>query len=605
MKEIQLPTEIQLRIISFLPEQNIKDTLSRVCLLNRSWNVIATEQLWRICSVDRNNILPFVLGLLSSYKYDLGTHNTHELLDFYIDQMDNIASKIGPQLEKLSNELVPEQFQPTDDAHLPIEGFMAKTNEFQNRLSQSLLQFQICKKSHQPISNIMIPIYGKGYFVKKLSIPSYDPILDILQAIFPFIPNCKSFRHPTHGPEFIPTLQPSLIKHAEKYFNKLNTIQVEDVHGDGWPYLLQSLTDFGYNLKILEIAACLEKGAFISKRGLATVFSHLPKLECLRLEGIPIGSADFSWGGDLDITVLTEHCVHLKAISLDYCDLTLNSFVSIWNNCPNLTFLGVAGLQIHNIPFDYDLNPHHSMQTLRFVDCQITDTLIENATKSAPNLTMLRLVFEYPQSYDPWSPSRELSDIVLLSLAKYCKKLKVLALSTTPLMTLVGFKELLSKTNLQTLDFHCTSVTGSFGQLEDTFFKELIPYLSNIRTLNLFDQVLITEKNIIKLISTNPQLQSLSLNGCTISITLLSYISITNNSINSLSICDCPLKLVDVLWFCDELETGRKKIDRVYSNLEGLPIRKPLVPHDHWFMHQGLDIFSLWSKAIKNSQSNS
>jgi hypothetical protein len=76
------------------------------------------------------------------------------------------------------------------------------------------------------------------------------------------------------------------------------------------------------------------------------------------------------------------------------------------------------------------------------------------ACEAAPNLTMLRLVFEYPASFSIWSPHQMLTDRCLFSLSQFCPQLKILAISKTNGMSHDGFNALLKGCQIKTLDFH-------------------------------------------------------------------------------------------------------------------------------------------------------
>jgi hypothetical protein len=76
------------------------------------------------------------------------------------------------------------------------------------------------------------------------------------------------------------------------------------------------------------------------------------------------------------------------------------------------------------------------------------------AFEAAPNLEMLRLVFEDPGLFDGYSPHTALTDATLSAVARYCPNLKILALSKTNGMTSEGFNYVLNLGNLKILDFH-------------------------------------------------------------------------------------------------------------------------------------------------------
>lgn len=208
----------------------------------------------------------------------------------------------------------------------------------------------------------------------------FDPklqkvILTLLPSSVSLLTVSVKYNHPAHGNEFIPTLQSVTVEKSRVLFPQLTHIATDDIHREAWPTFITALADQAQNLKILNIEACSEKDPFMSTRGLATVFPSLKKLECIRLDGCPIGSSDFHWGGDMDIFVLSTFCPNLRAVSLDYCDLTLSTFYTLWNNCPNIDFLAFAGLQ-DITGKRIRLEPRPKLQTLRFVDCQVDDNIV-------------------------------------------------------------------------------------------------------------------------------------------------------------------------------------------------------------------------------------
>jgi hypothetical protein len=217
---------------------------------------------------------------------------------------------------------------------------------------------------------------GVGPLVKKLWIPSWDDHLDILEFVFPYLINLKmiKFNHPSHDPDFIPTLRPSIINESQRLLERVKSVGVDDVDSEGWPVLIDSLTDHGQHLKILNLECCTEKDPFISGFGLSKMFSKMKDLECVRFDAAPIGSGEF--GGDNDLVRLARTCLNLRAISIDYCDITINSFFTLWNECEHLDFLGFAGLQQATVMVYPELVMKPKLKTLRFVDVQANDQIV-------------------------------------------------------------------------------------------------------------------------------------------------------------------------------------------------------------------------------------
>ncbi len=236
---------------------------------------------------------------------------------------------------------------------------------------------------------------------------------------------------------------------------------------------------------------------------------------------------------------------------------------------------------------------------------------MERVTKAAPNLELLRLVFEYPTSFGTWNPNRILTDQVFYSLGRNCKNLGTLAISTTSLMTVNGFQELLRSCPLKTLDFHkydhpywfysrTNSNADSFGRLGDDLFSQLVPLLCHVESINLYEQINISEKTLIKLVSRSKSLRSLCINGIPITHALLSLILDSPLPIKSLSIINCKVSNEDLAWFCDQLDIYRRSII-IYSDCTD--VKSILIDNrDNWFMNEKLDIFSLWNIAVEGSR---
>lgn len=297
--------------------------------------------------------------------------------DDAVDEDDEPGENNNPNNTNLQRELEQLiQSLRTESIDDIVNRFQGSTEEFNDRVNAEIAK--IAAKSKLPQNKSIT--FGKGKLVKNIWMPSYDPLLEFLTLVFPYIPNCKAvkFCHPPHGDEFIPTLQPALIDAAKPYFSQLQSISVEDVDETGWPLLIDAIADNGAELLHLNLEACSEKDPYGSRRGMSTVFPHLSKLKTVRIDGLPLGSLDFPWGGDLDVQTLSKFCPNLTAVSLDFCDISIASFIHLWNSCPNLEFLGVAGLggfETINATIP-ELQSRPKLKTLRFVDCQIHDKLV-------------------------------------------------------------------------------------------------------------------------------------------------------------------------------------------------------------------------------------
>ncbi|KAJ3322385.1 hypothetical protein HDV06_003105 [Boothiomyces sp. JEL0866] len=329
---MKLPHEIQLRILSFIerpsyilpggvPSKNSThaQTLSKMCRI-KSWNRTATEELYKNVRIETHNLIQFIYGILASSGSD---------------QLEYFLLELGPQFLQEEPDIVEEEQMQFDD-------LKSGTREFEKRLNMAIAEAD--KLNMKSPTSQSVP--GNGHFVKQLLLPSWDPNMHLIKYLLPLIPNCNNmkFNHPLHGQDFLPTLSPLIIRQCKSYFSQLQYFGVNDVDKKCWPLLLDALKYEGYNIKVLSIEACSELEPYTSKTGLSTIFPSLRNLECLRLDGVPVNSYDFTWGGDFDILILTTLCPNLTAVALDYCDLTMESFYTLWNNCENLEFLGLVGL---------------------------------------------------------------------------------------------------------------------------------------------------------------------------------------------------------------------------------------------------------------------
>ena len=216
-------------------------------------------------------------------------------------------------------------------------------------------------------------IYGKGSLVKRIWIPFKDPHIDLLTAMLSFFPECKSlkFCHHDHG-----KVETSSAFYTRiPILGQLETLSFDDIESDGWVQLLNELKQNGRNIRSLTLEACPEKDPFDSKVPMGNVFPYLPNLEALRLDGVPLGTNYFGWGGDRVVNTMSQYCFNLRSISIDFADITMAAFYTIWNNCPLLEFLGLAAVGTGNSKrHSLQLNKH--LRVLRLVDCHASDEIV-------------------------------------------------------------------------------------------------------------------------------------------------------------------------------------------------------------------------------------
>jgi hypothetical protein len=117
----------------------------------------------------------------------------------------------------------------------------------------------------------------------------------------------------------------------------------------------------------------------------------------------------------------------------------------------------------------------------------------------------------------------------------------------------------------------------------------------------MFEQPLIKESTLIRMIELNPQLQSLCINTLEVTKKFLEQLIELPISLKRLSVYSCPLKLEDIQWFIEELNRKNQEMI-VYTSVNELKNQPLIQKSDSWFMDEKLDIFSLWEMASGSSR---
>ncbi|EGF83124.1 hypothetical protein BATDEDRAFT_34000 [Batrachochytrium dendrobatidis JAM81] len=622
-RNVVLPEELILRIISYvnlpMPLYHQLSSLSlngshtntanrlaahpllAISMVCRSWNRLANDILWRKVTLTEHSLTPFVRSVLVSAQFDLNrrlkqgaisTQNHAEVISVITERLNAIES-----FEMLdsppSDPYTAYQFsRVATDA--PISGFDADTaslnqDELETLQTATIINFltpqsqshvnvllqhrQQLAKSREirrapPLK--MLP-YGNGPLIRKLDIPSWGQNLSLVPLVMEFLPNWSSvaFMHPPHGEEHIPTLRPTLIQSLRPILSQLEAITVEDVDEDCWIPLLRAISDNCSNIRHLSLEAISEKEQYASNVGLVYLFESVPKLEYIRMDGVPVGHMHFTpFGGDLDIKALPIVCPNLRAITLDYCDVTMKSVYTLWNECKNLEFLGLAGLS-QAPEIQQSLLPKPKLKILRFVDCDVSDALLEDVARNAPNLEMLRVVFEDSESLKTLDVTEGISDAMLFAIGKHCLHLRILAISVCRRMTSAGLICILRSPSVTILDFHKTPDSNT-GMLTDSFFYAIAPFLLRIKTLNLFGQAALSETMFISILQQGllSSLESLCVNSTNMAKAFLD--ALANDAcprIQRLSIVDCKyIGQADLIAFLSNIQSrSPRPLQRLYS----------------------------------------
>ncbi|KAI8914502.1 hypothetical protein EDD86DRAFT_199482 [Gorgonomyces haynaldii] len=565
----RLPPEILLKIIEqsaiddihLLQSQQLYKTsmltLRTMSLLNKKFHALVTPILWRRVFLDVDSLWRFILGLFASIKHDLN--------DEWCNQMDSLLEQVySPPLENQIQE--------------------SETYTFSGMLRP---KFEMLKTRVPPRNALA----GKGVFIQRLDIPSWDPFLRFISLFSGFLPNCKSLStiHPIHGPEYIPSLDPPFLVDFEQFFSQLNSLSVDDVDADGWRVLVHNLSQYGHNIRVLFLEAIAEKDLYRSNVGMSHFFRVMHQLECLRLERLPIGGPLLpAFGGNMDIFVMAEVCTKLRAITLDYCDISMDAFYMIWNKLPCIEFVGVAGLRISSLQRP-DLVDRPTLKTLRFVDCQVDDYLLCIICKSAPNLDMLRIVFEDTDPFiGNWNPDTKLTSKLFHYIAMHCQKLRILALSFTAGMTGHALAHLLERSSITTLDCHSTD--SGFGVVDNAFLKAVLFSQHKLQVLNLYGQGSMSPDLLVDFLTSpySATIRSLCLDRLHLPDRIFDILG----PLRALSIVDCECNLESLIRFLNQT-----KIPKIYTRAL---VHPRIISEGSWFVNESLDIYSIWRAAAKH-----
>ena len=319
------------------------------------------------------------MGLLLSVKHSASDPVILDLLEIFIKLLQHDINGIDTEMtifnEKFDNLLIlPKLIDlPHNAKNQPI---MEQKDKIDTKLDIEMTRIICAYMARLKQLNILNPttMFGKGSLIKKLLIPSEDPHLNELKLLLNFMPNLKSlkFAHHQHDKQLPAeskfTIQPHI-------FKQLHQLGIDDIESQSWVELLNDLRKHGHNLKSLTLEACPEKDPFHSNLSMANVFPSLKNLEHLRLDGVPLSTHYFGWGGDKILKSTVRNCTKLRAISIDFADITLSSFYTLWNNCPNLEFLGLAAVS-SGLSTIQPLKINKNIKVLRLVDCQVSDELV-------------------------------------------------------------------------------------------------------------------------------------------------------------------------------------------------------------------------------------
>ncbi|KAJ3186666.1 hypothetical protein HDU85_007486 [Gaertneriomyces sp. JEL0708] len=544
----RFPHELLLTIFDYIDRDDTEDLYS-CCLVSRHWSPPAQESLWRCVALDSAwRVRKFVRGVAFSGTRKPTPIKTPSLTLKSLSGSEGwstvgglISKRFGEVVGSASRNSATVPALPAKDI-LSLEAPSSQAKDDGSRLVQSTdsVQASADEIAVDPVQKERTDMpwvqedTGLATMVKKLVVSSSEPKVILLQHVSKLFSNLQSltFQHLACGPTGTP-LEARVLTALECLIPKLWSLQIEDVDLPIWPDLLRILRTHGGNLRNLNIEAVGEIDAFESSEDMREVFGVLEKLEFLRLDGVPVGPNE-------SVSSLVLSCPWLKAVTLDYClDVSMDIFSTIWNGCPNLQFLGLAGV-VGPLSAQLKLVTHYSLQTLRLVDCDVSDVLFEAVAREAVNLRMLRLVFEDDGCDGIVTVSSELTDRTLNAIACNMRTLTTLALTRCKEMTPHALGQVLVSNPVKTLDLH-KHPECSIGGFDNEFLMCLAPFMENVEVLNLYGQQEIVDDSIAAICKRGAwkSVRSLCLNGLDIGGPSLTALRAGVPLLRRLSLVDC------------------------------------------------------------------
>ncbi|KAI8811509.1 hypothetical protein BJ742DRAFT_768984 [Cladochytrium replicatum] len=485
----------------------------------------------------------------SSSQLDSPTTQTNGLL-FDSLNSSGIPDYQMSQLESFleSTDLVMSPHGPLIVA--PLHGMNGKSpflmNEERKRRKDESWNLQLERRRQVSV--------GVGKMVKKLVIPSNGKglaSLVICDYVFPSV-QCLHLRHPLPCEHSGITFDARLFFPLTPFMRPLLSLIIEDIDSPCWSALCGYLMTHGRHLINLNLEAKSEIDTFESTVDMGPVFQQLISLQFLRLDGIPVGH------NETLLSLISSRSSNLKAVTLDYClDISMDALCVLWNACPNLDFLGLAGIVG---PFGtLQLVPHYRLRTLRVVDCDVSDDLFVMVAKYARCLEMLRIVFEDDSCEGIRLVASMLSDVTLDAFAgitysgqtgispsrggegeggmlgadnlPFAGTLKVLALTRCERMTGEALARCIAyNKHMSVLDLH-KHPDCEIGFVDDEIIRHLMPVLLGnereegirLECLNLYGQNRLSESLLIELLMRGGlrQLRGLCLNSLNVGKRLL------------------------------------------------------------------------------------
>ncbi|KAJ3241434.1 hypothetical protein HDU81_000483 [Chytriomyces hyalinus] len=401
--------------------------------------------------------------------------------------------------------------------------------------------------------------FGSAGYVKKLEIPSFECGVRHVSVLSELLPSLQSlhFMHihnsETHTPDsrfrsiFTP-LPISVLRCFAPLIMRVIRLTCDDMFPTTWPEFLAILnTSAALPLKLLNLEAVATADTFDSAETLSPTFRRLPHLEAARFDGIAFGGVETA--SEAPFRSLSQGCPNLSVLVLDYCpNVCMSAFSVIWNENPNLVFLGLAGVMntfahwdplADEIPateteIGHDaLKVHSRVRVVRFVDCQVTDALFAAIAHASPRLDMFRCVFEDDACPGIASCVRQLTGRWLAELADVWRRrrrdsgnavaMTRLALTMCPGYNLQSLRECIIECGVEVLDLH-KDVDSGLGKVAGTLLKELIDTggMAGVRVLNLYGQNHLSDETLRSInYESLPNIKSLCINDTKVGLTTI------------------------------------------------------------------------------------
>ncbi|KAI9096920.1 hypothetical protein DFS34DRAFT_128193 [Phlyctochytrium arcticum] len=543
LAKFKFPAEVLFNILQSADEAE----LYQCSLVSRHWSAVAEEVLWRRVSLDTApRLRRFVRAVACSTAPRNGPDGTAmrprpslavaKHLGDFPKAFEDFSDFIGPGLRNIASGAT--RRLGTVVGTRPSSAAAAEEPSIPNSEKTTNVA---CTVGQSPGTASFDRRDGLGSLVRKLSVPSGEQKVILLQHVNGFLPNLKSlhFRHREYGN--CGPLDARILTSLEPLIGRVTSLTIEGVDSPCWPDVCRILCEHGKQIRSLNIEALPEIDAFQSDSDMADVFAFMPRLEFLRLDGIPVGP-------NLSIENLVSNCPNLRAVALDYClDVSMEILFILWRNCPQLEFLGLAGV-VGSLTTTVALKEHTSLEMLRLVDCDVSDAMIEEIATKAVNLKSLKVAFEDDGCEGIVTVSNELTDRSLHALAYHSSTLQTLAITCCPNMSAKALAAVLERNPITVLDVH-RDPGCPIGGFDDTFLKTLAPAMSKIRTLDLYGQVDITEAGLEDALKQGSlkNLRSLSLKSLAVGPAVLDWVRETCPYLESISLVDCDWISADAI----------------------------------------------------------